>query len=329
MADWSPLANLALWSDGLLAPSQLLFNPSSRLFWGFCLSSVCLGVLVLFVQHRQLATHSTFGQHVFATVLAPKHWLNRSSAVDVCCLLGNSVLRVAIVIPLLGSHFAFALLVARTLQTQLGNAPEVAAPWLVIAVLYTMVFFVLEDFSRFMLHFTMHKSRFLWRFHRLHHGATSLTPLTLFRAHPVEMALYYGRGLLVFGAVSGVFIYLFGGRLTGLQILGVDALGFLFNLMGANLRHSRVWLSFGRFERWLISPAQHQIHHSAAPEHRDRNFGTCLALWDRLFSSHWRTQHTPQMLQFGLGAKLGAKTDAAAMQHQQQPVVLTSDPQLS
>lgn len=300
MIDWSRLMDPARWSDGLLAPSQLLFDPSSRLFWGFCLSSFLLALAVLWLQHRQLHRHATFRQHLLATVLAPKHWFNRSSGVDVLCLLGNSALRAAIVVPLLGTHLALALVVARSLQSQLGNAPELAMSWLGIAALYTLVFFVLEDFSRFLLHFSMHKSRFLWRFHRLHHSATSLTPLTLFRAHPVEMALYYGRGLIVFGMVSGVFIYLFGGRLSGLQILGVDALGFAFNMMGANLRHSQVWLSFGRFERWFISPAQHQIHHSAALEHRDRNFGTCLALWDRLFASDLRTQHTPQPLRFGL-----------------------------
>lgn len=302
MIDWGSLADPARWSEGLLAPSQLPFSPSSRLFWGFCLSSVVLALVVLFIQHRQLRQHGSFGRHLFATVLSPKHWFNRSSAVDVLCLLGNSALRVAVIIPLLGSHLAFALVIARNLQSHFGNAPDFAAPWLVIACLYTVVFFVFEDFSRFILHLSMHKSGFLWRFHRLHHSATTLTPLTLFRAHPVEMALYYCRGLLVFGLVSGVFIYLFGGRLSGLQILGVDALGFMFNLMGANLRHSKVWLSFGRFERWFISPAQHQIHHSAAPEHRDRNFGTCLALWDRLFASHLPTQHEPQVLRYGLGA---------------------------
>lgn len=305
MLDWVTLPDLTAWSEGLLAPSQLLFNPSSRLFWGFCLSSVLLAALVLWLQHRRLRAHKSFWHYACAVALAPKHWFNRSSMVDLTCLLGNSLLRVAVIVPLLGSHLAFALVVARTLQSNFGNGPDWALPWAAIAAIYTLVFFVVEDFSRFLLHYSMHKSRFLWRFHRLHHSATSLTPLTLFRAHPIEMALYYSRGLLVFGVLSGIFIYLFGGRLSGLQILGVDALGFAFNALGANLRHSPVWLSFGKWERWFISPAQHQVHHSAAVQHRDRNFGTCLAVWDRLLGSHVRTDFNPQPLQFGLAA--GAK----------------------
>ena len=38
--------------------------------------------------------------------------------------------------------------------------------------------------------------------------------------------------------------------------------GVLFNFAAANLRHSHIWISFGRFEKIFISPAQHQIHHS-------------------------------------------------------------------
>lgn len=302
MFAWLTLPDLTVWSEGLLAPSQLLFNPSSRMFWGFCVSSVLLAALVLWLQHRRLREHKSVWHYACAVVLAPKHWFNRSSMVDLTCLLGNSVLRAAVIVPLLGSHLALALVVARTLQSNFGNGPDWALPWAAIAITYTLVFFIVEDFSRFILHYSMHKSHFLWRFHRLHHSATSLTPLTLFRAHPIEMALYYCRGLLVFGVLSGVFIYLFGGRLSGLQILGVDALGFAFNALGANLRHSPVWLSFGKWERWFISPAQHQVHHSTAMHHRDRNFGTCLAAWDRLFGCHVRTDFKPQPLQFGLSA---------------------------
>jgi len=161
------------------------------------------------------------------------------------------------------------------------------------------VFFIAEDVSRFALHRWMHVSPFLWRFHTVHHSAINLTPVTVHRVHPVEMSLYYLRGLMVFGLVSGVFLYLFGGQLHGWEILGVDCLGFLFNALGANLRHTPIWLTFGRFERWFISPAQHQIHHSAAVAHYDKNFGTCLAIWDRLGNS-WLPAKGQSVREYGL-----------------------------
>ena len=62
---------------------------------------------------------------------------------------------------------------------------------------------------------------------------------------------------------------------------GANAIVFAFNVAGSNLRHSHVRISYGRVvERVLISPAQHQIHHSVDPRHGDRNFGTVLAVWD-------------------------------------------------
>jgi sterol desaturase/sphingolipid hydroxylase (fatty acid hydroxylase superfamily) len=55
--------------------------------------------------------------------------------------------------------------------------------------------------------------------------------------------------------------------------------------MGSNLRHSHIWLSWGdKIEGVFLSPAQHQIHHSDNVKHFDKNFGTALSVWDRLFN---------------------------------------------
>jgi sterol desaturase/sphingolipid hydroxylase (fatty acid hydroxylase superfamily) len=72
------------------------------------------------------------------------------------------------------------------------------------------------------------------------------------------------RYSLVIGLVSGVFVYLFGAMINIVDILGVNALIFVFSLVGSNLRHSHIDISFGRIiEKFLISPKQHQIHHSS------------------------------------------------------------------
>ncbi|MEC7028835.1 MAG: sterol desaturase family protein, partial [Pseudomonadota bacterium] len=38
-------------------------------------------------------------------------------------------------------------------------------------------------------------------------------------------------------------------------------------------------------EHILISPAQHQIHHSLKPEHHNKNFGEIFAFWDWMFGT--------------------------------------------
>ncbi|WP_052480885.1 sterol desaturase family protein [Gilvimarinus agarilyticus] len=284
--------------EWLIAPLGNVLDAASRMYWLFWLSAIALALaVVLIAQWREKKCSVT---RAFASLFSPHHWWRRSTLIDLGFMLGNSVLRLAVVIPLLGSHLLATLWVARTLQSNLGNAPELAVPGVWVAALYTFCFFVAEDFSRFFLHRTMHKVPALWRLHKVHHSARRLTPLTLFRVHPLEMCLYYGRGLVVFGTVSGSFVYLFGSQLSGWDVLGVDALGFAFNFFGANLRHSHVWLSFGPLERWFISPAGHQLHHSRLPAHRDKNFGTCLSLWDRLAGSHLPAGARRPRLAFGL-----------------------------
>lgn len=283
----------------LAAPFALPFDPSRRLYWIFILSALVLASITVACQHGRLDLRAQL-----ASLSSRRYWLHRSTLQDVGWMLLNSMLRVLVLVPLFGTHLAATVAVAGWLQHTLGDAPSLAWPFAAIGLAYTLSFFVLEDVSRFALHFALHKIPWLWRFHRVHHSAEILTPLTLYRVHPLEALLYYARGLAVFGLVSGVFVYLFRNQVHGYDILGVDLLGFLFNLLGANLRHSPIWLSFGRLEAVFVSPAQHQIHHSAAPEHRDTNFGTCLALWDRLAGT-WQRAGPPRRLEFGLAARAG------------------------
>ena len=94
-------------------------------------------------------------------------------------------------------------------------------------------------------------------------------------------------------------MYCFAGKVGVYEVLGVSILTLLFNLAGANLRHSHVAISFGVFEKVFISPAQHQIHHSAAKAHLDKNFGASLAIWDKFFGS-WLASKNQTVDHFGL-----------------------------
>jgi sterol desaturase/sphingolipid hydroxylase (fatty acid hydroxylase superfamily) len=67
-------------------------------------------------------------------------------------------------------------------------------------------------------------------------------------------------------------------------VLGVNIFVFIFNLLGSNLRHTHVKITyFSWLEKILISPYMHQIHHSS--KHFDKNYGGYLALWDNWFGS--------------------------------------------
>jgi sterol desaturase/sphingolipid hydroxylase (fatty acid hydroxylase superfamily) len=172
-----------------------------------------------------------------------------------------------------------------------------------IGAAYTLTLFILSDLSRYIVHRCFHEISALWQFHQVHHSATDLTPMTLYRLHPIEIVILEVRRSLVIGLTSGFFLYWFRGDLNSFDMLGIKIFGFLFNLTGANLRHSQTWLSYGRFiERIFISPAQHQIHHSSAAIHSNKNYGSCLAIWDRLGKSLVLARK-PEKLTYGISGE--------------------------
>ena len=262
----------------LLAPLSFPLEPEKRIFWISLLSSLILASIATSVYGKRFDIRSQL-----AALFDRRYWINSSTLVDVALMFVNNAIRVLVLLPALGSRLVAVLVVGRFFQSQFGDSPSVPLPWFAIASLFSISLFLAEDASRYFLHYAMHRIPFLWRFHRWHHTATVLTPLTLFRVHPLEHIAYFIRGVVVFGVVSGFFVWMFGRDLGTFDILGVGVLGFLFNLAGANLRHSPIWLSFGHFEKWFISPAQHQLHHSK--HHGHVNLGSALAVWDRIMGT--------------------------------------------
>ncbi len=279
---------------GLAAPAAALFDPSKRVFVGYLLGALVLGLGLGVVR----------GQGLGATgraLLSPRVWWHPSSRVDIQLMALKGLLQ-AVVLGAYGvSMFAVAGLTAGWLRRTAGPLDGPLLPAGAAAAGFTLAVFVAEDFTRYALHRLMHATPILWDFHKVHHSAEVLTPFSLYRTHPVESWLNAARGALTVGVVTGLGVWAFGPSLRAWEVVGVDALGFAWTLLGANLRHSHVWLSYGpRVEGWLLSPAQHQVHHSADPRHFNANFGTTLAVWDRLGGSLLRTSGRPEPLRFGL-----------------------------
>lgn len=227
---------------------------------------------------------------VLALVLVrPRSWarlaalaLHRSSLLDVQLLASGQLLGALGVIPALGGGWWLATALVRSLDATVGAPALDWGPGIVVP-LYTVATFVAWDLSRYVVHRLMHEVPALWAVHQVHHSAEVLTPLTFHRVHPLESVIYALRGAVVSGALAGGFYWAFRDGATLWSIGGVHAVGLLANVATGNLRHSHVWLRFGPLERWLISPAQHQLHHARAGALG--NYGSALALWDRLFGT--------------------------------------------
>lgn len=258
----------------LLVP---LVNPGSRTFVPF----LVLAMLIACVFHRVKGHEGGW-----RAALGVGLWRHASSILDAQLFVARQLLRVLGIVPVIGGTVWLAVKVSTTLDSAFGIPQlETPSPW-VLTLGYSLVLFVLWDLSRFITHLALHKIPFLWAFHQVHHSGEVLTPLTFHRTHPVESLLYGARSVVSTGLMAGAAFWLFRGQASEYTILGVHGVGLIFTAVTGNLRHSHVWMRFPEpVERWLMSPAQHQLHHSTDERHFDANYGTWLSVWDRVLGS--------------------------------------------
>ena len=172
-----------------------------------------------------------------------------------------------------------------------------------VMFMFTIFNFILDDFSKFIVHRWMHKWKILWAIHKVHHSATKLTPLTVFRVHPLEGIVFSLRSSIVQAITISSFLFFFGNKVDLITILGANIFNFFFNVLGSNLRHSHIEIRYWWWlEYVLISPAQHQLHHSISKKHYDKNFGVAFAFWDWMFGSLHHSEEN-DTLKLGLSEK--------------------------
>ena len=275
-------------------------DPQKRIFWGYLLSAGLIAFLWLrFSRHLDVS-------QVVRKIFEKNSWWSRSSRADYRVMALNTAI-MSVLSPRLLHQAGVAFFVFHGMHQIFGGRPFIATPvpeW-GIAIAITICLFVLDDLARYIVHRLLHTIPALWAFHKVHHSATALNPLTVFRTHPLEGVIFVLRGALVQGICIAVFVFFFGDRVHLVTIFGAGALNFAFNALGSNLRHSHISIGFWKpVERILISPAQHQIHHSTAPEHCDRNFGVALAVWDVWFGTHCYSE-PGRTLEFGVRGESG------------------------
>ncbi|MBM6552043.1 sterol desaturase family protein [Marinomonas ostreistagni] len=292
------LENFVLWLGGeLVSAGSSLLDATKRVSVFYLLSALLFAALMMFWRY------GSKGVKRLKPYLSWQVWWHPSARTDYQLWLANRLL-LAVLIPKTLTQAVWISWLYFYWQEQGFTSLGLHWPTSIVIGLFTLCYFLVDDFSRFLVHWAMHKSPTLWSFHQVHHSAKVLTPFTVFRTHPVEGLLFFLRSMAAQSLVVSVFLVAFPNQVSLWQVFGVLVTTFIFNVLGANLRHSGVALSYGpRIEKWLISPAQHQVHHSVAREHYDRNFGVTLAIWDRLFGS-WHKGHDDQVIRYGTGQNI-------------------------
>ncbi|MCG7198868.1 sterol desaturase family protein [Marinobacter pelagius] len=261
----------------------------------------CLVAYLLFRvrRHRGLTDASSFWQFLGGSRVN----FHRSALLDYRYYFVRAILKVALVLPFVGLVDPYILRSGDFIAffTNLWGARPQTGETLALTLLYGLGVFLVNDFKHYWVHRAFH-SKWLWEFHKVHHSAPVLVPVTASRIHFVEKIAERLATAVFLSAYAGIFWYACGGEISRYTLFGVTYLVFIFNALAANLRHSHVWLSFGpKLEHVFNSPAQHQIHHSDAPRHFNKNFGTNLSVWDWMFGTLYVTTSRPEPIRFGTG----------------------------
>lgn len=253
----------------------------------FLASSVLIAVVIYVLAARR---GGAVPESLFAYLFPRAIWRQRSAKVDVAFALVNQAL-----LPL----WALAVLIGPpTLAGPVHDLlvegglfpPPLPLTWLTLGGI-VLGSFLVADFTLFFGHWLQHRVGLLWEFHKVHHSAEVLTPVTALRMHPVDTIVATTLIAVGLGLFNGLVTALVDGAPNHWWLLGGNIVFLAFYAAAYHLRHSHIWLAYPVWlGRWLISPAQHQIHHSSEPRHWDRNMGFVLAVWDRLFG----TLYVPQ-----------------------------------
>jgi len=195
-----------------------------------------------------------------------------------------------------------------------GPATPSALPVWVSRATITVMLFLAYELGYWFNHWLSHKVPVLWEFHKVHHTAEVLTPVTNFRVHPVYGWIFANILAVATAIASGFGNYLFGATIYQYAITDTNLILVIFIHVYVHLQHSHMWISFtGALGRIFISPAHHQVHHSDNPKHFNTNFGSCLALWDWVFGTLYVPQKEREPLTFGVPGHTEAHTVKAEL----------------
>ncbi|WP_281995225.1 sterol desaturase family protein [Ruegeria faecimaris] len=279
--------------DSFLNHARYVFtsplDPTNRIFYVYVGSSLLIAFAIYAVKRRN-ASHVD-GESSFLGFLFPrKVWNHPSAWLDIRYFFFHKLIGHFLILGLLAGSAALSYQWASG-GLDPNNSPraEPLVGWLgaLATFTYMLILFLIMDFIGYAAHYLQHKVPLLWQFHKVHHSAEVMHPLSNFREHPIDNILYNVAIGFGAGAVTGFAFRLLGYQPNMPALLGVPVLMFLFNVGGYNLRHSHIWLRWpGVWSKVFPSPAHHHVHHSCHPDHLDKNFAFMFPFWDVLFGTY-------------------------------------------
>ncbi len=151
--------------------------------------------------------------------------------------------------------------------------------------------FILVDFEYYWKHRIMHRSRWFWAAHVVHHSSQHYNLSTALRQSWT-------------GPISGLVVLM-----VPIALLGFHPALIAF-VMSLNLVY-QFWIhteSIDRLPAWFEAvfntPSHHRVHHGRNPRYLDANYAGVFIIWDRMFGTFVPEQETDPV-RYGIVKNIG------------------------
>ncbi len=136
-----------------------------------------------------------------------------------------------------------------------------------------LLMFILADFIQWNIHRLLHKNKYLWEFHKVHHSVEEMGFAAHLRFHWMETVIYK--------SIQYIPLAMIGFGIQDFFIIHIIAVAI------GHLNHANIKLTYGPLKYLLNNPVMHLWHHAMhLPKNSyGVNFGLSLSVWDYLFKT--------------------------------------------
>jgi sterol desaturase/sphingolipid hydroxylase (fatty acid hydroxylase superfamily) len=281
----------------LLFPLVFIIQPTSQYYWPTYLAAAATAIIAFMLMKRRKWTF----KKALILVVPAKLLSHKSTKLDVKLMFIGFYYILLQGLAVSSLTWLSMKMVGSVLTNIFGQPTANFGPSYLITAMTMVLVFIAVEFGYWLSHLLMHKIPTLWEFHKVHHSAEVLTPLTEWRQHPVELAIFPALVSLAVWFVQGPIIWYFGARSQIIDPVKANLISMAFWFTILHLRHSELpFYATGWLGKLIQAPAHHQVHHSTNPKHFDKNLGYCLSIWDWAFG----TLYVPkkgEKFSYGLG----------------------------
>ena len=152
--------------------------------------------------------------------------------------------------------------------------------WLLAILLY--------DFLYYWFHRISHERQFFWGSHVVHHQSEDYNLSTALRQTSTSFLTTW---------VFYIPCFFLGMPISMFVSIASAHLIYQFWV------HSQHIPKLGVFERFMVSPSNHRVHHAQNADYIDKNYGGLLIIWDRLFGTY-KAEDEKQQAIYGIRVPL-------------------------